>query len=102
MDWFERLTGFRETSYAETRAKLSVDGDQLRSLANGKSYGIGTFELVSLQALREKAKGTDSPPKTVSVSIVQGDVREMHRSHRYAGALDYGDSAGLHPWNETR
>ena len=51
MDWFERLTGFRETSYDETRAKLKVDGRQLRSLVNGKSYGIGELELVSLCGL---------------------------------------------------
>ena len=48
MDWFERLTGFRETDYDDTRAKLRVDGSRLRSLVNGKSYGIGKLELVSL------------------------------------------------------
>jgi hypothetical protein len=25
MDWFERLTGFREKSYADTKTKLVVD-----------------------------------------------------------------------------
>lgn len=38
MDWFERLTGFRETSYDETRGRLEVDGCRLRSRVNGKSY----------------------------------------------------------------
>jgi hypothetical protein len=37
MDWFERLTGFRETNYDDTRAKLSVEGSGLRSLVNGKN-----------------------------------------------------------------
>jgi hypothetical protein len=32
MDWFERLTGFREAGYDDTRAKLKVEGDQLKSL----------------------------------------------------------------------
>src|SRR2546423_1112317 len=41
MDWFESLTGFRETSYNDTRAKLKVEGGRLQSLVNGKSYGIG-------------------------------------------------------------
>src|SRR5262252_7664502 len=36
MDWFERLTGFREAGYDETRARLTVVGDRLRSLVNGK------------------------------------------------------------------
>ena len=52
MDWFERLTGFCETKYDDTRAKLKVDGSRLQSQVNGKSYGIGELELVSLQALR--------------------------------------------------
>ena len=56
MDWFEQLTGFRETNYDATRAKLKVEGDQLQSLVNGKSYGIGELELVPLQALRSRLK----------------------------------------------
>jgi hypothetical protein len=54
MDWFEILTGFRETDYDDTRAKLAVDGSRLQSLINGKSYAIGNLELLSLQALRDK------------------------------------------------
>ena len=56
MDWLEKLTGFRETAYDDTRAKLEVGGRQLKSLVNGKSYGIGDLELVSLQSLRERVK----------------------------------------------
>lgn len=48
MDWFETLTGFSEAGYDDTRAKFSVEGSQLRSLVNGKSYGIGELELASL------------------------------------------------------
>jgi hypothetical protein len=46
MDWFKKLTGFRETAYDDTRARLEVDGRQLQSLINGKSYGIGELDLV--------------------------------------------------------
>jgi hypothetical protein len=53
MDWFERLTGFRETAYDATRAKLKVDGQLLQSLVNGKSYGIGELERM-LTNLRQK------------------------------------------------
>jgi hypothetical protein len=56
MDWFQRPTGFCETAYSDTRAKLKVDGQQLQSLVNGKSYGIGELELVPLQTLRERVK----------------------------------------------
>ena len=87
MDWFERLTGFRETSYDDTRAKLKVEGSRLQSLINGKSYGIGELELVSLQALRERVKSAGGLPGRLKVSVVTGDVRQMHQSPENAGAL---------------
>jgi hypothetical protein len=87
MDWFERLTGFCETAYNDTRAKLKVDGQQLQSRVNGKSYGIGELELVSLQTLRERVKSIGGPSGRLKVSMVTGDVREMHQSPEHAGAL---------------
>jgi hypothetical protein len=87
MDWFERLTGFRETSYDDTRAKLKVEGSQLQSLINGKSYGIGELELVPLQTLRERVKSGGGVPGRLKVSVVTGDVRQMHQSPENAGAL---------------
>jgi hypothetical protein len=87
MDWFERLTGFKETSYSETRKKLAVEGDQLKSLVNGRSYGIGELELVSLEELRQRVRSVDGQSGRLKVSLVTGDVREMHRLPEYAGAL---------------
>ena len=52
MDWFERLTGFRETGYDATRRQLEVQGTQLHSRVNGQSWGIGALELVSLGELQ--------------------------------------------------
>ena len=40
MDWFEKLTGFQETGYEDTRARLQVEGVKMRSLVNGTSYEI--------------------------------------------------------------
>lgn len=87
MDWFERLTGFRETDYAETRGKLAIDGRQLKSLVNGKSYGIGELELVSLETLRQRVKSLGGRSGRLKVALVTGDVREMHRRPENAGAL---------------
>jgi hypothetical protein len=87
MDWFERLTGFREMGDGDPRAKLTVEGSQLRSRINGKSYGIGDLELVSLQALRERVKSAGGPAGQLKVSVVIGDVRKMHREPENAGAL---------------
>ena len=87
MDWFEKLTGFREDGYEETRARLEVEGERLRSQINGESYGIGELELVSLKALRERAKSAGNLPGRIKASVVTGDVRHMHRSSENAGAL---------------
>src|SRR6202158_5463755 len=87
MDWFERLTGFRETPYGDTRAKLKVEGSRLQSLINGKSYAIGEVGLVPLQALRDRVKSAVGLPGRLKVSVVTGDVRQMHQSPANAGAL---------------
>lgn len=86
-DWFERLTGFRETGYHETRTKLTVEGDRLRSLVNGESYGIGELELVSLHTLRERVKSGTGQAGRLKVGVVAGDVRQMHHLPQNAGAL---------------
>jgi hypothetical protein len=87
MDWFERLTGFRESNYADTRARIKVEGRELQSLVNGKSYGIGELELVSLQSLRERAVSLGGPAGRLKLEAVSGDVRRMHRLPANAGAL---------------
>jgi hypothetical protein len=87
MDWFERITGFRETTYDDTRAKLVVEGNRLRSLINGKSYGIGALELVPLQTLRGRAQSAGGLPGQLKVRLVSGDVQKMHQSPENAGAL---------------
>lgn len=87
MDWFERLTGFREANYDDVRAKLKVEGNELQSLINGKSYRIGELELVSLETLRERVKSAGGLLGRLKVSVVTGDVRQMHQSPENAGAL---------------
>jgi hypothetical protein len=87
VDWFEKLTGFPETDYHSTRAKLAVEGHQLRSLVNGASYGIGELEVVSLESLRERANATAGVPGRLRTSVVAGDVRKMHQSPENRGAL---------------
>ena len=87
MDWFEKLTGFRETDYDDTRAKLRIEGSQLRSLITGKSCEIGQLDLVSLQALRQRVKSAGADPGRLKVSLVTGDARDLHRSPENSGAL---------------
>lgn len=87
MDWFEKLAGFRELDYAATRDKFEVVGPRLRSRVNGAEYGIGMFELKSLQALRDDALGGNALKGRLKLSIASGDVRAMHRQPAHAGAL---------------
>ena len=87
MDWFETLTGFRETDYATTRSKLQVESDQLLSTVNGLRYGIGSLELVSLQTLRQRLQTAGSVTGRLQVRVVRGDVRRLHQQPQYAGAL---------------
>lgn len=87
MDWFERLTGFIETDYAPTRAKLKVRSGKLISLVNGMSYSTGLLELASLSDLRNQVKSINAESGRLRVSLVSGDVREMHWHRAFAGAL---------------
>ena len=86
MDWFERLTGFREASYAETQARLSVRDGRLISAGASHSYAVGALSLPSLAELRIAAAAIVLPGRP-RLSIVEGDVREMHRAPENRGAL---------------
>jgi hypothetical protein len=87
MNWFERFTGFVEKNYDDTRSKLEVCGSRLRSLVNGKVHGIGELELVSLQTLRDRVSSEPLRRGRLRVTNVTGDVRRLHRTPEYAGAL---------------
>ena len=78
MDWFEKLTGFQEGAYDETRNKLEVREGRLLSRVNGRRYGIGNLELLSLAQLRASVAGVPRDGK-LRVSNVSGDVRVLHR-----------------------
>lgn len=87
MDWFERLTGFRETGYDETRSRLSAENGYLRSSVSGRRYGIGQLELVSLHELRERAHAAGGLPGRLKVAVETGDVRRLHHAPAFARAL---------------
>lgn len=84
--WFEQLFGFRETSYAGTRCMLAVEGPRLRSLANGRTFEIGTFSTPSLAWLRERTHGARPGELRVCHEAI-GDVLELHARPENRGAL---------------
>ncbi len=79
MDWFERITGFAEGSYADTRAALSVVDGKLRSAHGGRACFVGELETPSLAELRERTRGlAGKPGAEPKLSTLQGDVRRLH------------------------
>lgn len=87
MDWFEKITGFTETSYGETRNRLCVEGEWLQSRVTGRKFAVGRLEVVSLQALRERVASGYNPPGRLTVQNISGDVRRMHQIPEFGGAL---------------
>ena len=87
MDWFERITGFKESGYDETRERLSIVDGRLHSSSSSRTWGIGVLETPSLAELRQRAAGLRHDQGATRVSIVRGDVRRMHSEPANAGAL---------------
>jgi hypothetical protein len=98
MDWFERITGFREGDYASTQARLTVEGDDLVSRADGRRHRIGRLEVVTLQALRDRRAVAAGPATAAqrkfarpaagrtTVRCLAGDARALHALPAFAGA----------------
>jgi hypothetical protein len=79
MDWFEKITGFRELSYEQTRSRLRVEDGRLHSSHSFRTCGVGLLETPSLGELQARVrKGSDSATGRLKVSCVEGDVRTMH------------------------
>jgi hypothetical protein len=86
MSWFARITGFGESSYAETQARLRLVAGRLVPETGGPGHAVGELELVSLDALRNRARSV-SVSGRLSLGIVEGDVRRMHVAPENAGAV---------------
>ena len=87
MNWFERITGFTESTYAETRARLSVDGDQLINHQTGRRFSMGRFEVISLAALRDRVGALPTAYAPTSLEPLHGDIRDLHLAPEQRGAL---------------
>ena len=86
MDWFEGITGFRERPYAQTRDALSVVDGRLHAHGRDRGVAVGTLTLPSLAELRAEAAAIPGGGR-LRLSIVEGDVRAMHRAPDNRGAL---------------
>ena len=87
MNWFERLTGFRETSPHQVRENFLAEGDRLISRINGESFTYGQLETPSLEELRDRVQSSIFNKGKLTVRQVVGDVQDLHTELSNAGAL---------------
>jgi hypothetical protein len=75
--WFKKLTGFEEISSENVQNNISIDGQNLISKINNKSFQFGELEIVSLEQLREQFVPHKNTQK-IKVSEIVADVQELH------------------------
>jgi len=85
--WFENLTGFKETSPTQIRARLALNGDTITSMVNGRSMICGQLETPCLAELRSRVKQCQAPSGASKVHEVISDVKSLHTDVSNAGAL---------------
>jgi len=85
--WFETLTGFREESPPQVRANITVDGETLRSHANGRVFVHGQLETPTLAELRERVRASGHNRGKLSVREVVANVQDLHTDAANARAL---------------
>lgn len=87
MTWFESLVGFPETSPAQVRANLTVDGSVMTSQVNGRVLVCGDLETPSLAGLRQRVRSSGRKTGKLSLREVVADVQRLHADEANAGAL---------------
>ena len=85
--WFETLTGFREQSPEQVRKNISVDGQLLKSHANGREFICGLLETPSLADLRDRVVRSEICAGQISFREEIADVQQLHIEESNAGAL---------------
>ena len=88
MTWFQALTGFAEESPTQVRKNITLDGEKLTSLINGREMACGTLEVSSLAELRKRVEASSVFPNgKISLREVVADVRSLHLDEANAGCL---------------
>ena len=85
--WFEELTGFTEESPQQVRTNITVKGNALKSLVNGKVLVCGELETPSLAELRERVRSSEYKVGQISVREVVANVQHLHKDESNAGSL---------------
>src|SRR5262245_13363422 len=85
--WFEELTGFAETSPQQVRTNITVEGQALNSLVNGKVLICGELETPSLAELRARVRSSEYRVGPGTVREVVANVQHLHTDESNAGSL---------------
>lgn len=79
MDWFEKITGFKETNYADTQKNIWQENGKLFSKYCDKPLLAGKFSLQSLGALQNKVNFSAHKKTKISIKEIVSDVQELHQ-----------------------
>lgn len=85
--WFEKLTGFVEESPQQVRENITVEGEMLKSRANGKVMRCGCLETPTLAELREQVNSSRLETGKIAVREVVANVQHLHAEEGNAGSL---------------
>lgn len=84
--WFKELTGFDEVSPERVKSNIIVNGKNLISKINNKTFQFGELEIISLENLRKQFVQLKSNGK-ITVSEIVADVQELHCDSNNQNAL---------------
>jgi len=87
MTWFDDLVGFREQSGDQVRSMIEIDGDRVRSRADGREFRCGSLEVISLGDLRKRMTTTWGTKRRLRLSEVVGNVQSLHQQTENSDAL---------------
>lgn len=87
MTWFTSLTGVEKESREVVHEQIRIEGQQLISSVNGRSYQWGRLETPSLSELRERVQNVKAASGRMSVREVVANVQDLHSNRENAGAL---------------
>src|SRR4026207_1915467 len=79
MMWFERLTGFRESSPQQVRENISVEGVTMKSHVNAMVWPCGHLETPSLGELRRRVRSNGNDVGRIKIREVVANVRDCTR-----------------------
>ncbi len=89
MDWFERITGFKEQGHAATQAHLMEADGRLVSAHTARRPRVGRLEIQPLGELRAAAAALPRPEQATPLALqhLRGDVRQLHADPANTHAL---------------